>query len=584
MKDLQRRQFLVLYRDFLFRIVDRELLSTYAKGDASQLLLQLVALLAFVSVCCAIPALALHAMATGPARLMFVWSVEHFLVATTMLVVGIFAVLSWESLFPSQRDMLVLGPLPIRAQTILFAKLAAVITTLSLAILTLHVVAGLAWPLALRTPGGGVAAGLRLIGAYWATMFAAGAFVFGVAISVQGIAAALLPRRHFLRMSSFLQLGLFCLIVGGYFLQPIAVRPGIAAELQQHGLLALSPSYWFLGLFQGLSGSTTLAPLAQRAWIGLGVVVFGAASAYALSYLRTLGRIAEEPDIAPAVARARWLPAFGNAQQTAIGQFSVRTLFRSAPHRVILAFYWGMGFAIAIIFLKTPRGQQLTGEAGANVWYNTSVPLLVSSVVMMGFAVLAARLAFAMPRDLRANWIFRIAPIRGGPDFVTARRRALMAVSVVPVSAAAAALFLWMWPWQPAIGHLVALALLGMILVELCLSGTPKIPFTCSYLPGKSRMHIAIYVAVVLLFPLTIVAVEFERDALQNTLRYSAMATVLLIAWIGTWARSLWPGNPAVEPPQFEDETAGAVVTLELWDVRRHPAANGMPRSPTTPV
>jgi hypothetical protein len=35
------KQFRVLYRDFLFRIVDRELLSTYASGDASQLLLQI---------------------------------------------------------------------------------------------------------------------------------------------------------------------------------------------------------------------------------------------------------------------------------------------------------------------------------------------------------------------------------------------------------------------------------------------------------------------------------------------------------------------------------------------------------------
>ena len=32
------RQFRVLYRDFLFGIVDRELLSTHAKGGASQLL------------------------------------------------------------------------------------------------------------------------------------------------------------------------------------------------------------------------------------------------------------------------------------------------------------------------------------------------------------------------------------------------------------------------------------------------------------------------------------------------------------------------------------------------------------------
>ena len=51
---------------------------------------------------------------------------------------------------------------------------------------------------------------------------------------------------------------------------------------------------------------------------------------------------------------------------------------------------------------------------------------------MMGFAVLAARLAFAMPRDLPANWIFRIVPFRGGARYVRARRRALLVVSVGP--------------------------------------------------------------------------------------------------------------------------------------------------------
>ena len=88
------RQFRVLYRDFLFRIVDRELLSTYARGDASQLLLQIVALLAFVSVMLSIPALVNVSAAPAQARLIFAWSIEHFLIATTMLVVGVFAVLS----------------------------------------------------------------------------------------------------------------------------------------------------------------------------------------------------------------------------------------------------------------------------------------------------------------------------------------------------------------------------------------------------------------------------------------------------------------------------------------------------------
>ena len=43
---------------------------------------------------------------------------QHFLIATTMLVVGLFAVLSWETTFPDQRDVLVLAALPVRARTI----------------------------------------------------------------------------------------------------------------------------------------------------------------------------------------------------------------------------------------------------------------------------------------------------------------------------------------------------------------------------------------------------------------------------------------------------------------------------------
>ena len=54
----------------------------------------------------------------------------HFLIATTMLVVGVFAVLSWESMFPDRQDVLVLAPLPVRARTLLFAKVAAVATAL----------------------------------------------------------------------------------------------------------------------------------------------------------------------------------------------------------------------------------------------------------------------------------------------------------------------------------------------------------------------------------------------------------------------------------------------------------------------
>jgi hypothetical protein len=52
-------------------------------------------------------------------------------------------------------------------------------------------------------------------------MLAAGVFVLCCVLGLQGLAAQLLPRRLFLRLSSFLQLAAFAIVVCGYFLPPL---------------------------------------------------------------------------------------------------------------------------------------------------------------------------------------------------------------------------------------------------------------------------------------------------------------------------------------------------------------------------
>jgi hypothetical protein len=146
-----RRQFAILYRDYLFRVVDPELLSSKGTGDASQLLLQIVSLLLIVSVLLCIPASGFQGEAAGLTLLGYGWTFEHFLIATTMLMVGVFAVLGWGSMFPDQRDVFVLAPLPVRPSTILSAKVAAIVTAVVMAISVLHVVVGVVWPLLLNT-------------------------------------------------------------------------------------------------------------------------------------------------------------------------------------------------------------------------------------------------------------------------------------------------------------------------------------------------------------------------------------------------------------------------------------------------
>jgi CubicO group peptidase (beta-lactamase class C family) len=83
-------------------------------------------------------------------KLLYAMSMEHFLIATTMLVVGLFAVLSWDTTYPNQRDVMVLAPLPVRARTLFLAKVAAVASAFSLAVLILHVACGFIWPITLN--------------------------------------------------------------------------------------------------------------------------------------------------------------------------------------------------------------------------------------------------------------------------------------------------------------------------------------------------------------------------------------------------------------------------------------------------
>ncbi len=261
-RQFEKRQFRVLFREFRLRVIDLELLS--ADGDPTKLLGQFAALLLSFSFLVSLPILLLGAgrMPSEPS-----WTMEHFLIATTMVVVGLFAVLSWDSAFPDRRDVLVLGPLPVRTQTLFLAKLAAFGASLALPILALNAFAGLLWPMLFSPANSGFLGVIRALAAYWFTVLAAATFVFGFTLLIQGAANHLLPRQVFLRVSALLQVLTFCLFLTMYVLEPplesLAARN---APANQH-LLACLPTYWFLGLFQQLNGSMDpgFIPLANRA-------------------------------------------------------------------------------------------------------------------------------------------------------------------------------------------------------------------------------------------------------------------------------------------------------------------------------
>lgn len=411
--------------------------------------------------------------------------------------------------------------------------------------------------------GGGLYGLARMFAAYWATMLLAGAFVYCAVLALQGVAAQLLPRRLFLRASSLLQLAAFCSIICVYCLQPMVATPQALMEATGRGLLAWSPSYWFLGLMQQLNGSPALAVLTRRAWSGLAIALATTAAAYTLSYFRTLRKIVEEPDIVSGARGGAWLPGFGGAVQTALVQFSLRTLWRSRLHRIILAFYLGVGFALAIALVKAPQAQPLADAPAADRWSQVTVPMLAASITMMGFAVIGIRVAFSIPLDLRGNWVFRVTGARRVPECLAASRHALLLLSAAPVWAVAAVLAFRLWPWRAAAGHMAILAALGLIVAELSLHGFHKIPFTCSYLPGKSQAHLAILGTVYLVW-FIVMSVTYERQALQDPVRFIPALIGLALVWAGARWRTAARAKEEDAEVRFEETAVPAVQVLGL--------------------
>src|SRR5580658_177238 len=147
----ERKQFRILYRDFLSRIVDLELIA--AGGDARTLIVRFGSLLAAFSFILAYAMVPRYATSGWPhdRLVVFARSDEEFLISTTITVAGLCAVMAWNTIFPDRRDSLILGLIPVRTRTMILARIAAIATVLGAAIGVINVFTGVTFPFALSS-------------------------------------------------------------------------------------------------------------------------------------------------------------------------------------------------------------------------------------------------------------------------------------------------------------------------------------------------------------------------------------------------------------------------------------------------
>jgi hypothetical protein len=565
----ERQQIRVLFRVFLARAFDPELLSP--GSDTQKLAIQFAAILAafnFVLFYVLVPRYFTSSLPHATV-LINAWSDEEFLIGTTISIVGLLMVMAWDTLLPDLRDSLVLGVLPIRTRSIALAKALVIGIAIVLSVVLVNIFTSFGYAMIL-TPAGGTARDLiRSFAAYWITMAAAAVFTASLLLAIQGLMAQLFSYRVFLRVSSFVQLAVFFVILAAYFLKPpLATPAGLIAPPSQMWLRWL-PSYWFLGLFQQLAGAAdpVFAKLAAWALRGLCTAGLVAALLFALAYRRTMRRIVEQPDLSPTGRSrgvSRLLANIGGVViraplDQAIFCFAARTLARSRRHRLLLALYGGIGLAIALAYTES-----LLRGAWKQSWYQPNAPLLVASLVIPFFAILGSRIVFALPLTLPSNWIFRVTAVQHPSRYFEANRKSLYALTAFPVWFISAILFLAIWPRRPAVQHLTVLILSGIVIVETSLCGFRKVPFACSYLPGKANLNVTLPLYASLVLFLAHQGGMLEFWALQRFPRYIALICCLAVAAI--WARRRFNqfASAPLTPIQFEDLPPQEILRIDL--------------------
>ena len=114
-------------------------------------------------------------------------------------------------------------------------------------------------------------------------------------------------------------------------------------------------------------------------------------------------------------------------------------------------------------------------------------------------------------------------------------------------------------------GHLVVLAFVGGILTDVFLIGFQKIPFTCSYQPGKSNAPMVFAaLAGLLVLVFTVEGVALEQRALTSPAHYALMIATLCVAaacarWM-TVARATSPLAALL----FEEKEVREIFALDL--------------------
>jgi len=234
--------------------------------------------------------------------------------------------------------------------------------------------------------------------------------------------------------------------------------------------------------------------------------------------------------------------------------FTLQCLFRSGPHRVVMAACTAVSIALATVFLAA--ASRSAGDVGSVPGYVFSTQIIALAVLLAGF-----RHATRLPADISANRLFRVAWVADSGCFLTGVRRGGLVGVAVPALVLLLPPYIYLLGARLALMHAFTGFLVSASLISMMTFRTTQLPFVASYAPSSSLNTFGPVVLVGGMIAVSIFA-TIERLALAN------MQTALIL-WGLLGAAAVLPQlaagrNEQLELPTAFDVPAAGATRLDL--------------------
>jgi len=412
---------------------------------------------------------------------------EYFFVVLSMAVSCAAALWRWNSIFLDRRDYVNLASLPISLARIFFANLFSIFVLTALLTIVVNAASFVLFPIAVVGSQGSFSMLLRFAFGHAVSVSLSSVFSFLAIFALSGTLMAFLPYRIFRKVSVYVRFAVaFCLlaVLATSFTVSSVLSGGSQMIYERLGGL---PPAWFLGLTETLWGNGDdifFASLTRRAMASLGLALLISIITYTFSFRRSFVRIPEVADVGPLPRGRRFrLPAIlldatilRAAKLRACYHFVSRTLLRSDAHLQIILAFAALGLVVAAQTVNVAYYPGFSFAAQPPSVALLSIPFILSYCLLVGI-----RLAFEVPSDLSANWVFKLWIEPNGEQPRQVARTVLLTFSLGWLAPLCFLYSAVLWGWLTALLQTAILIACSVVFVEVLLVRFRKIPFTCSY-------------------------------------------------------------------------------------------------------